>query len=210
MIAPLVVLALLSVFGGALNLPGVHTFTSWLEHTIEIIHEGEFNVVVAGLSTVLALAAILVSWLIYGKHYQSLQSLPYARRPDDPLRPALRPLFALLENKYYVDELYKVIILDNYVRLAKFLAQVIDWRFWHDWFHDVILAGGYNLLSRVLSVQIDLGIIDGIANGLATVTQKLAASMRRLQTGYVRNYAFSVFMGVVVIMGYLIVKVFIS
>jgi NADH-quinone oxidoreductase subunit L len=209
MIVPLVVLALLSVFGGALNLPGIHTFTSWLEHTIEIIHEGEFNLIVAGLSTVLALAAILVSWMIYGKRYQSLQNLPFARRPDDPLRPVLRPVFALLENKYYVDELYKVVILDNYVRLAKFLAQVIDWRFWHDWFHDVILAGGYNLLSRVLSVRVDLGIIDGIANGLATVTQRLAASMRRLQTGYVRNYAFSIFMGVVVIMGYLIVKVFI-
>jgi len=209
MIVPLVVLALLSVFGGALNLPGVHTFTTWLEHTIEIVHEGEFNLVVAGLSTVLALAAILVSWMIYGKRYQSLQNLPFARRPDDPLRPVLRPVFALLENKYFVDEIYKVVILDNYVRLAKFLAQVVDWRFWHDWFHDVVLAGGYNLFSRVLSVQIDLGLIDGIANGLATITQRLAASMRRLQTGYVRNYAFSVFMGVVVIMGYLIIKVFI-
>jgi NADH-quinone oxidoreductase subunit L len=53
-------------------------------------------------------------------------------------------------------------------------------------------------------MQIDLGIIDGFANGLATVTQGLASRARRLQTGFVRNYALAVFVGVVVILGYLI------
>jgi len=46
-------------------------------------------------------------------------------------------------------------------------------------------------------------VIDGAANGLATVTQQFAGGLRRLQTGYVRNYALSIFLGLVLIMAYL-------
>jgi NADH-quinone oxidoreductase subunit L len=86
------------------------------------------------------------------------------------------------------------------------LADVIDWRFWHDWFHEKVIAGGYNAFSRLLSVRIDLGGIDALANGLATATQGLAARMRRIETGYVRNYALAVFLGAVVIIGYIILR----
>jgi len=92
------------------------------------------------------------------------------------------------------------------VALSRFLAEVVDWRFWHDWFHDTLLAGSFNLLTRLLAVRIDLGIIDAFANGLGRATQTFAASLRRIQTGYVRNYALAVFAGVVVILGYLILR----
>lgn len=218
MTIPLVILAALSVLGGLLNLPGVHTFGSWLEHTIhlaeashgaeaaaEAVAAGGFNLGVALLSTALALIAIGISYWLYMRRYQEMQQLPAARRPDDPLR-SLGFIFTGMENKWWVDELYWAVILNPYIAASRFLAEVVDWRFWHDWFHDVVLAGGYNLFSRLLSVRIDLGIIDSIANGLATVTQALAAQMRRIQTGSVRNYALSVFVGVVVILGYLILR----
>src|SRR5215208_1567290 len=51
---PLIILAVLSALGGALNLPGLHTLTAWLEHTIEG-HAGEFIWSVAIISTLLAL-----------------------------------------------------------------------------------------------------------------------------------------------------------
>ncbi|HEX6305548.1 MAG TPA: NADH-quinone oxidoreductase subunit L, partial [Anaerolineales bacterium] len=70
MTVPLMVLALLSIVGGALNLPGVHTFTDWLEHTLEGVHAGEFEITVALISTVLALIALGVAWLIYHRRYQ--------------------------------------------------------------------------------------------------------------------------------------------
>jgi NADH-quinone oxidoreductase subunit L len=108
---PLMILAFLSVTGGLLNLPGLHTFTSWLEHTIEVLHPGEFNLQVALISTGLALLAIGLSWLIYSWRYRKLAELPPARRPDDPLRPVLGPVFSLLENKYWVDEIYALLIL---------------------------------------------------------------------------------------------------
>ncbi len=206
MTVPLMVLAALAVLGGGLNLPGLHSFTKWLEHTLEFIHEGQFNITVAATSTVLALLAILISWYLYSRRYSEQLKLPSAKRPDDPLRPMLGFIFTGMENKWYVDELYDAVIIRPYKSLASFLADVIDWRFWHDWFHDVVIAGGYRWFARLLSVRVDLGGINAVADGLASGTQWLASRMRRLQTGYVRNYALSVFLGVVIILGYLILR----
>jgi len=206
MTVPLIVLAALSIIGGALNLPGLHTFTEWLEHTIENIHPGEFNFLVAGVSTALALLAIFLAGYLYIRRYQELSQLPPAKRPDDPLRPILGPIFTGMEHKWWVDELYWAVILRPYISLARFLGEVIDERFWHDWFHDAVIARSFQRLTHFLALPFDLGVIDGIANGLATGTVRLAASLRRVQTGYVRNYALSVFLGVVIILGYLILR----
>jgi NADH-quinone oxidoreductase subunit L len=206
MTVPLMVLAGLSVVGGMFNLPGLLTLEKWLEHTLQsTIQAGSFNILVAGISTVLALLAIFLGWWLYNpRRYEQFWALPAAKRKDDPLRAYIGPVFEVLKNKYWVDELYWTVILNPYVSLSRFLADIVDWRFWHDWFHDKVLAGGYNLITRLLAVQIDLGIIDGIANGLGTLAQRSAGTLRRLQTGYVRNYALSIFLGVVIILGYLI------
>ncbi len=229
MTIPLMILAGLSVLGGALNLPVLHSFEHWLAHTLEAglpaaegaataeagataakgilgFTWGGLDPVVAIGSTLLALSAIAFGYYLYARRYQALQELPVAKRPDDPMRELIGPVFTVFENKYWVDELYKLVILDTYVAAAKFLAEVVDWKFWHDFFHDTVIAGGYRLLTRVLSVQIDLGVIDWIANRLADVTQGLASAGRRLQTGLVRNYALSVLLGVVLILGYLMLR----
>jgi NADH-quinone oxidoreductase subunit L len=207
MTGPLIVLAVLSVIGGALNLPGLHTFTEWLEHSIENIHPAEFNFFVAGLSTILALVGIALAWLLYRpQRYQEFMRIPKAKRPEDPLQPVIGPLFNALANKWWVDELYWTLILNPYISLSRFLAEVVDWRFWHDWFHDVVIAGGFRALARFLAVPFDLGVIDAISNALAGWTVSAAANLRRVQTGFVRNYALSVFLGVVVILGYLILR----
>jgi NADH-quinone oxidoreductase subunit L len=206
MTVPLMILAGLAVLGGLLNFPSLKTFGVWLEHTLKNnIHEGEFVLLVAVISTILALLAIFLGWWLYNpRRYEAFWAMPAAKRKDDPLRAYIGPVFEVLKNKYWVDELYWTVILNPYISLSRFLADVVDWRFWHDWFHDKVLAGGYNLLTRLLAVQIDLGIIDGIANGLGTLAQRSASSLRRVQTGYVRNYALFIFLGVVIILGYLI------
>ncbi|MFZ0534458.1 MAG: NADH-quinone oxidoreductase subunit L [Anaerolineales bacterium] len=216
MTIPLVILALLSIVGGFLNFPTLHTFTTWLEHTIQVATEGAtggeaaaaggFNIVVAILSTVLALAAITLAWYLYIRRSQEMQRLPLNKRSDDPLRPILGPVFTLLENKYWVDEFYGYLVVKPYNWIAKFLAEKVDWDFWHDFFHDKILAGGFNGATRLLSGPIDLGIIDGVGNFLGDGFKELAAQMRKLQTGFVRNYALSIFIGVIFIIGYLIIR----
>jgi NADH-quinone oxidoreductase subunit L len=203
MTVPLMVLAFFSIFGGFLNLPEVHTFGHWIEYTYEKFHNvhlhiPEFSFLIAGSSTGLALLAILLSWFLYARKGGIQKGQP------DPLKRLLGPIFTGMENKWWIDELYWAVIINPYMALSRFLAEQVDWIFWHDWFHDTVVAGIYRWLSKVLALQIDLGIIDGIANGLATVTQNSASGLRRLQTGFVRNYALAIFIGVVAILGYLI------
>jgi NADH-quinone oxidoreductase subunit L len=216
MTIPLIVLAVLSIFGGFLNFPGLHTFTVWLEHTIQVVAEHVtelevaaeegFNFVVAGISTFLALAAVAASWYLYMRRYNEMKRLPAKERADDPLRPMLGPVFNLLENKYWVDEFYGYIIVKPYIWISKFLAEKVDWDFWHDFFHDKVLAASFNAVTRFLSGPVDLGIIDGIANFLGDGFKELAAQLRKIQTGFVRNYALSIFIGVIFIIGYLIIR----
>ena len=201
---PLIILAFLAMVGGLLNFPGVHTFTKWLEHTYNVfhvhIHAGEFNPTVAITSTVLALIAVYLAWLLYGRN-------PLKKEEPDPLRKILGPVFVGMNHKWWVDELYWAIILNPYIALSRFFAETVDWTFWHDWFHEKVIAGSYQWLSHVLLSQIiDLGFIDAIANGLGSITKKSASVLRKIQTGYVRNYALSIFLGVVLIIGYLIIK----
>jgi NADH-quinone oxidoreductase subunit L len=203
---PLIILAGLSLFGGLLNLPKVYTLTHWLEHAILVPHHGEFNIVVATVSTLLALGALALSYQFYARRYRENLKLPKVRRPVDPLYSVVGPFFKVMQDKFYVDELYHYVIVTPYNQLARFLAEVIDWRFWHDWFHDWLIVGGFNRLSAFLAHPVDLGVIDGAANGLARLTKALSANLRKIETGYVRTYAMYVFLGVVVIVGYLIIR----
>jgi len=199
---PLMVLAALSLLGGGLNLPfeGFHQLGHWLEHTIGEIEALGLDLQVAGISTVLALLAILFSWLIYGRN-------PLKAGQIDPLKKSLGAVFTGAENKWFVDELYQAIILTPYTKISYFLADVIDWKFWHDWFHETVIAGTYNWVSNIaLNRYADQQGIDAFANGLGVWTQNFSATLRKVQNGFVRSYALSVLLGVVLILGYLILK----
>ena len=128
--------------------------------------------------------------------------------PNSPTRykRALGPLFTGMQNKWYLDEIYGFLIIRPYERLSSFLAHQIDWTFWHDWVHDAGIAAGFRGLANFLANPVDLGVIDGIANGLAKATKGSAGALRLLQTGFVRNYALMVFLGVVAILSFLIFR----
>jgi NADH-quinone oxidoreductase subunit L len=106
-----------------------------------------------------------------------------------------------------VDEIYAAVILKPYTAISRFLADVIDGRFWHDWFHEKVIAGTYQFISKtVLDLRVEQQFIDAIANGLGELTKRISASLRRLQNGFVRSYALAVLFGVIAILGYLILK----
>ena len=202
MTVPLMVLAALSVLGGALNLPfeGFHNLGHWLEYTLHEVESLPLNLQVAGVSTLLALLAILISWFLYGRN-------PLKAGQIDPLKKPLSFFFTGMENKWYVDEIYQAIIITPFAKISEFLADVIDWRFWHDFVHETIIAGTYNWVSNIaLNEYADQKGIDAFANALGTWTQSLSATMRKVQNGFVRSYALSVLLGVVLIVGYLIIK----
>src|SRR5262249_2737880 len=83
-------------------------------------------------------------------------------------------LHRLLLNKYYVDEIYNATI----VQAIRIVSEEGLWR-------------GF-----------DVKVIDGAVNGAASLVDGSAGILRRLQTGSVRTYASSLFVGVVLILGY--------
>jgi NADH-quinone oxidoreductase subunit L len=56
--------------------------------------------------------------------------------------------------------------------------------------------------EHVLWQGVDVGVIDGAVNGTALVVATSSSVLRRLQTGSVRAYAGSMFIGVIVILGF--------
>ncbi len=115
---PLTVLAALSVLGGLLNLPGLHTFETWLSHTLGEGEPGHFIWLVAGISLVLALIGLALGWLIYSRKTE--------KSFVDPLKKSLGPIFTGMENKWWVDELYTAVILNPYKAFAQFMAEPVD------------------------------------------------------------------------------------
>jgi NADH-quinone oxidoreductase subunit L len=187
------VLAFFAVITGLENVAGA--FTAWLapeEHFVGM------NPIVVLDSVVAAAAGIGLGYLVYRP-----RKLPSG--VDDPLR-SLGFVFAALNAKYKVDELYDFLFVRPFKALSDFLAYTIDERIWHDGFHDSIIVATFKTGANFLANLIDPGIIDGTVNGLARLIQWCAAQLRRTQTGYVRNYALSVLLGVVVIVTYLALK----
>jgi NADH-quinone oxidoreductase subunit L len=164
MTLPLVVLALLALAGGALNLPWWPFLATWLEHTIHPMSEGGFEPMVAMISTIVAVFAIVLAVFLYRRETS-----------EEPLQKLPGRLFQWMADKWYVDELYELVILRPYRSLAAWLADVFD-------------ARG----------------IDGLVNMIGTTTREYAVFLRELQTGYVRTYALAVLIGVVAIIGFLI------
>jgi NADH-quinone oxidoreductase subunit L len=196
MLVPLLGLAGLSLAGGLINFPGLHPLGTFLRSTLEHAHLTEFDPAVAGLSTGLALLAFgTASWA-------------YGRRPltKEQPEPAGGVLWIALHRKWWVDELYNRLIVQPFVRLAGFLAERIDGRFWHDWVHDTLLARGFRQTAGWLALGFDLRVIDGAGNGLGQLTRQAALRLRALQTGYVRNYAISFTVGLVLMVGYLLLR----
>jgi NADH-quinone oxidoreductase subunit L len=89
---------------------------------------------------------------------------------------ARTPLHALLLNAYWVDWLYDRLIVQPLYQLSVFMARV------------------------------DLGVIDGVVNLVGRAVVRWAAAFRQLQTGYVVNYALTMLVGAVVLVGYLLTR----
>jgi NADH-quinone oxidoreductase subunit L len=195
MTVPLMILAFFSVTIGLINAAplGLSLFSEWLEGEAH----GAFDWGIALGSTALALFAIFLGWLVYRP--RPAEGTEGAL--DDPLR-RTGFIFKTLNAKYKIDEIYGFFVIRPFERLARFLAYVIDGRFWHDFFHDVVLARTFVSAANVISFPIDKGIVDRFFDGIGHAIRKGAGVLRRMQTGYVRNYALVVLLGVVAIVAW--------
>jgi NADH-quinone oxidoreductase subunit L len=171
MMWPLYVLAFLSLFAG-LALGPTHIFERFLEPSVAPLSVG-------GLQASQAALTPIIEYLLSG--FIAIAGLLLARalylqhmKTGELLtaeQKARSPLYQFLLNKWYWDDLYNLIFIK-----------------WGGWFAD-----------RILWRTIDAGLIDGTFNGLAVLVGIVSNVGRRLQTGYVRNYALGMLFGVVVL-----------
>ena len=88
------------------------------------------------------------------------------------------PVYTLLLNKYYVDEIYNALI----VQPIKHASTLVLWR------------------------GADAGLIDGAVNGVGSAIRGSSMTLRRAQSGSIRAYAGSLFLGVVLILGWYLLR----
>ncbi|RPH92788.1 NADH-quinone oxidoreductase subunit L, partial [candidate division KSB1 bacterium] len=181
MTLPLIVLAVLSVIGGYIGLPkalgGNNPFEHWLEPVIAhaagaaegLEHAAsmstEYTMMI--VSVLIALAGIYLAYSWYMKKSSLVKSLGESSAHN------------VLLNKYWVDEIYSIGIVQPFVRGSEMLARYVD-----------------------------VGTIDGFMNGIATFFAWIGGGVRRIQTGVVQNYALFMGIGVLAILTSFLVMAF--
>jgi NADH-quinone oxidoreductase subunit L len=204
MAIPLIVLAIGSIFAGYLGVPhalgGMNRIEQFLEPSFEVsesAREGPTTGVDAapregvaeavsvslqepapeaeehGASTELMLMALSSAVAIAGILIAMYFWLRN-KEAADALAERMHVFYNLLVNKYYVDEIYDAAI----VQPVRLLSMNGLWK------------------------GIDVAIVDGTVNGVGAVVRGTSGRLRRIQTGSVRTYAASLFLGVAAILGW--------
>ena len=165
MTVPLIVLAVLAAIGGFVGIPEVFVkggdkLTPFLSSVIATNHQPvsrstEFFLM--GLSGVLVVATIIFTWFRF-KNYQPKEQKGFGK---------------VLENKWYVDELYDKIIANPLNKLAGFLN---------------------NFFERF--------IIDGIVNGVGRAVNYGSRQLRLLQSGQVGSYVLLMVLSILLLLLY--------
>lgn len=195
MYIPLYVLALLAIVGGYVGLPAVVGDHHLFNHNMEagyFIGSGGQQVPIIG------------THVMHGNHHLLEHTLPnygmewiliivsiliavagvliswrlYTKHDaagDNVLKKILGKFYTRMENKFYVDEFYQKWIIDPFV-----------------W-------AGTNII-----MVIDKQVIDGAVNGIGNVVMSVGGFFKKIQSGFVSQYALILVLGVVLIMGFLV------
>jgi NADH-quinone oxidoreductase subunit L len=176
----LVVLAIGSLFAGYVGVPHVLGGANRIERFLEpsfvaagAVEPAAAPEVAGQSSTEMGLMGVSTLVALGGI---GVATFFFLRRPAaaDRMATSFSGLHTLLARKYFVDEIYDATI----VQPIKWISTVTLWR------------------------RVDAGLIDGTVNAVGIIVRGWSAVLRRLQTGSVRAYAMSLFLGVVATMGY--------
>jgi len=198
MTVPLMVLAFLSIVGGYVGIPHI---LGGANH----IHEFLAPVVGGGaepVKTHAGFSLISEAWAAAGgggEHSATLElflmalsviialtgiGIAYFLYLKNPALPKMlaekwKGLYRLVSNKLFVGELYQVLFVNSLKKLGTGL-----WKGFDDF------------------------VIDGTVNGIAYLVGWISGVMRKMQTGFVQNYAFSIVLGGLVLVIYYIMRGF--
>jgi NADH-quinone oxidoreductase subunit L len=162
MTLPLIILAILATVGGWVGVPLAFGGHNEFEHFLEPVFSSSAvtpeHVSFRGAEPILAVVSIAVAVLGFLIAY-----FCYYRKPGTAgaFAQKFKPLYSLLDHKYWVDEIYGTVIV----------APLL-------------------LFSRIfLGYIVDTGLVQGTGGSLTAGTRSFAWLVRRVQSGNIRSYA---------------------
>jgi len=162
MTVPLAILALLSIIGGWVGVPAALGGHNEIEHFLEPVFSSGTAVEAATTSqgSELGLAAVSVAVALFGLF---IAYLFYYKKPGTAAALARRApaLYNLVLNKFYIDELYRAVIITPLLMFSR------------------LFLGGL----------VDGGIVNGSGAVAGATTRGLSSLVRRVQSGNIRSYA---------------------
>jgi NADH-quinone oxidoreductase subunit L len=196
MLVPLVILAVLSLVGGWVGIPGSlgggnhfdkflgPVFRSSTPVNTEHVQPGEAappeqttegtepktghstEIMFTAISVGAGLLGLFLAWLLYG------------RRTDLPDRIAasIHGLYSAVAHKYWIDELYAWLFVKPLIAISG----IVFWR------------------------GIDQGVIDAALNGSASGARELSDEVRHMQSGNLRSYAGWIAVGAAAVIAYMV------
>ncbi len=179
MTLPLIILAILSIFGGLLNLPGLffHGAAHWFDHYLSTgtfglseVHNAhlDFNTSIGlmAFASFIAIAVLVWAWRNYAKNGALAKA-------DEQMN----GWESLSANKLYIDEIYDQLFVQPLLKLSQFVATVFD-------------------------IQILRNGVYALANGIVNT----AAQTRKWQNGFLSSYLFWMVLGLILFISYYILK----
>ncbi len=172
MTIPLIILAILSTVGGFVGIPLIEGWNLFHDFLSPSIAHVSGPAVHHSMSFEITMMLVSMGVALVGIF---LAYKMYIKQPELPekVTEKIPGLYDLIYNKYYVDELYDATVVEPIKN-----GSVMLWK------------------------EADAKVIDGVVNGTASIVEKLSSIIRKIETGYVQNYALGILIGVAVITGY--------
>ncbi len=178
MLFPLVILAILSLIGGWVGIPAALGGHNEIEHFLAPVFSSSTELAEAvpvshGLELTLAAISLLTAAIGFFVAF-----FLYIRRPgtSTALATRFKPVYTLLENKFYIDELYSNFILTPIMVVSRLL-----------------LAG-----------VVDQGVVNGVPAATSAGVRGLGSLTRRMQSGNIRSYAGWLALGAAAVLAFMI------
>jgi NADH-quinone oxidoreductase subunit L len=175
------ILAVLSIVGGYIGIPAILGGANHIHHFLEPVFGGSlenYGIATGHYSHALeyGMMGISIGIAVVGI---ALAYIMYLKKPELPGKfvASFQGLHRAVFNKWYMDEIYDTLFVNPTKRLGTFL-----WK-------------GF-----------DVVVVDGIVNGFGKVVNACSKGLRFTQSGFVHNYALSMVIGVLVIVGIYVLR----
>ncbi len=178
MLVPMAILAILAVLGGYIGLPRFLGVGNAIDEFLHPVFAASAHTLPATEHATTDIVLMGVSVLAVAIGFVAAYWI-YVRNWGMGARMtrSAQWLYDIVYNKYYVDEAYTEAIVKPLRMLAGILTDAVEER-----------------------------TIDGAVNGLARLFGQVGEGLRRLQSGLVRNYALAMFIGIVAVMIYFVIR----